>query len=160
MNEQRYVEVARLLRKAVRMFVRRHGGEVEDLLSVVHGAFVRCCQTYSGQKGSKFSSWVWYKAWSAMQSHLRHQRRRQAHHPVVKRIWEQVEDPIRTEVSTQSDEPERSEDGRDVTELILHVQKKRTQSLRSATIRYLRDQGWSDYRIRRAMEEIRRNMEG
>ena len=75
--EKLFYEVENLLKYLSHRFIKRFGGDFDEVLSEANLGFVQAFQTFNPDKGAKFSTWVHLKVWRKLQEIYRSQKRLQ-----------------------------------------------------------------------------------
>ena len=79
---QAYQSIEKLIHKTIWDFMRKYGGDYDDLLSVCHEAFVFAYNKHENKR-AKLTTWVQRIIWQRMTQHsIREKRRKQNQHHI------------------------------------------------------------------------------
>lgn len=164
-RQETFLEVEPDIRLTVHRFRLRYGGNMEDLWSIAHEAFMYAFLTFESSCGS-FSSYVRYCTWKQMLEQTRSQCRRNSKLPRVP--FDNIREPVTKHNHFVTDLlDELSEDGKLVVSLVLdapmdiymylleHKGPQNPNKVRNALRSFLREVGWNTARITESFNEIR-----
>jgi hypothetical protein len=67
-----YEECRLLICDTVHKFIRRYGGEYDELFANANTLYMQARQNYASDRGTKFSTWLRYYVWKNLLEELRH----------------------------------------------------------------------------------------
>lgn len=165
-----YVDMERLIHATVWQFVRKHGGDVEELFSEAQMHFMECCQAWrEGRNNSEdlaveVRRWVWFGLFDTHRTRTGH--RRKVKRKMVTEGIELVADYRGQGFDIVALCDQLSEDAAVVARLTLETPAElarvadakggEPRNLRSTIRAYLAGLGWAADRINESFDEIRR----
>jgi hypothetical protein len=167
---ENYTDVERLIHHTVHSFVKRFGGDYDELRSDANTLFMEADESYTEDKGS-YSNHIRYRVWMGLLEDMRKRIARQNRLPrkgVDLRLY--VAPFARPQFDQAEVEKRLSEDARAVLRLVLDspidVEASLTQhgnirtggSWRRALREFLRDVGWSMSRVTESFNELKENL--
>lgn len=163
LNEE-FRKVEPMLKWASHNFIKKYGGDYDDMFSEAQWFFLKAANTYDPNKGTKFSTWVWNNVRSGFTDFLRKRSRRPqvalvadpvSPHSEPFPLWELLEgisDGAKEIVSLFYNPP--SDVSFDVNERTKG--KLEHEKWDVAITEFLKDTGWSAYEIVKSYDEIRK----
>ena len=155
---QQYEKVFPLI---VKKFIKIHGGNEEDLLSVCHESYIVACQTYDPNK-AKLRTWVYNNMWWAMQTYNRNKKRRLKKQEIIN--FEQLPQKEYNHKPLSELYAILTDDAKCICEVLLDLSPELLQSFKDSgsyiyktrdAIRDLfLDIGWPGYRIKNAFRDL------
>ena len=177
-----YEDVKALIWHTVLNFNRRHGGDVEEQMSIANLMFMEALERYE-QDRSSFVTYLVWKIWWMLMKDLNKQIQRQAARPAIMQRWVGKRGPLTEraadddgvfDINEITDRPDRtpfdaemfiadaSEDAQQVLQMALEFEvelkqevRSKTRTLRSTLRDALRKLGWTMDRITESFGEIR-----
>lgn len=152
-----YTDTERLIYKTIHQFVRRYGGNVEELKEYVGLCFVRAYRSYDRDKAA-FSTWLRWRVWTYLME-LYRQRARESSRLTFMDLDPDAHTAPRM-FNRLAFVDNLSEDARLVVELALDTpwqSQPSPQAIRGCLWAYLRQPaiGWQAARIRQSFREVR-----
>jgi len=181
-----YEDVEALIWHAVLNFNRRHGGDVEEQISIANLMFMEALERHE-QDRSSFVTYLVWKIWWMLMKDLNKQIQRQAARPAIMQRWPHkrgallegaADDDGVFDINEITDRPDRtpfdaemfmdaaSEDAQQVLQMALEFEdelkqeaRSKTRTLRSTLRNALCKLGWTMDRITESFGEIREALE-
>jgi hypothetical protein len=158
-RDESFAECRKHVEYAVYAFFKRHGGDIDELMSAGLVGYVQAAGGYDPSRGARFDTWVRTKVWAALMQH----RRKEGEH---RERWQQGDDKFDWEKVPQGGSRFKIEeflsnlagDALTLAKLVLDSPPEMAQVVTDGDLwgDVLRGMGWSVTQINQACVEIRK----
>lgn len=153
-----YQDVVDMIKKLANDAVKKHGGRWDDYVSAGNEAFMDAYCTYDSDRGTSFSTWLWWKIRGAIKSEVNRNRRH--------RLRDDADVAAVPQKLSRFDQiwSDLGDDARTVSMMVLQAPSEIASiasrgdggsKMRGMLQVKLRDSGWTVARILESFSEIR-----